>query len=257
MASRHGSATVAILVLQHADWELPGCYGAVLHDRGAQTLVARPDQDERLPDWREFDAILAMGGPMSVNDDARLPWLRGEKTLITEAVAAGTPYLGVCLGAQLLAAALGAPVYRGPRPEYGMHPVDLSAAARTDPVLGAVPARLDVFQWHGETFDLPAGAIALAGSPGYPHQAIRAGDHAYGLQFHLEVSQELLGTWLAVPDCLAEAQRALGPDAQERLTAQLQAAETEMLGHARHIMTAWLDLITGQAGRAAPTRRAG
>jgi GMP synthase (glutamine-hydrolysing) len=243
MASRRGSGPVAVLVLQHADWELPGCYGDVLHDCGAQTLVARPDQDDRLPDRQDYDAILAMGGPMSVNDDTRLPWLRGEKRLITEAVAAGTPYFGVCLGAQLLAAALGAPVYPGSRPEHGMHPVDLSAAARTDPVLGTVPARLDVFQWHGETFDLPAGAVALARSPGYPHQAIRAGDRAYGLQFHLEVSQELLAKWLAVPDCLAEAQRALGPDAQEQLTTQLQAAETEMLGHARRVMTAWLDLI--------------
>jgi GMP synthase-like glutamine amidotransferase len=243
MDSRRGSGSAAVLVLQHADWELPGCYGDVLQDRGAQTFVARPDQDERLPDWRDFDAILAMGGPMSVNDDTRLLWLRDEKTLIAEAVAAGTPYLGVCLGAQLLAAALGAPVYPGPRPEYGMHPVDLSPAARTDPVFGGVLPRLEVFQWHGETFDLPAGAVALAGSPGYPHQAIRVGDRAYGLQFHLEVSRELLAKWLAVPDCLAEAQRALGPDAEEQLTRQLQAAEIEMLAHARYIMTAWHDLI--------------
>jgi GMP synthase (glutamine-hydrolysing) len=237
------SGSVAVLVLQHADWELPGVYGDVLTGHGAQLHVARPDQDERLPDWREFNAILAMGGPMSVNDEARLPWLRGERRLIAEAVAAGIPYLGVCLGAQLLAAALGAAVYPGPRPEYGMQPVDLSDAAPTDPVFAGIPPCLDVFQWHGETFDLPAGAVRLAGSAGYPHQAIRAGDRAYGLQFHLEVSQELLAKWLAVPDCLAEAHRALGPDAEGQLTAQLAAAETEMLAHASHIATAWLNLI--------------
>src|SRR5689334_10054921 len=97
-----------ILVLQHADWELPGCYGDVLLERDVQVQVVRPDHGEPLPDRRRFDGILAMGGPMSVNDESTHPWLRAEKQLIAAAVAAGTPYFGACLGAQLLAAALGA-----------------------------------------------------------------------------------------------------------------------------------------------------
>jgi GMP synthase (glutamine-hydrolysing) len=232
-----------VLVLQHADWELPGCYGDVLAKRGAQVRVARPDHGEPLPDWRRFDAILAMGGPMSVNDEVGLPWLREEKRLVEAAVADDVPYLGACLGAQLLASALGARVYPGPRPEYGMHRVAGCAGSRTDPVFDALPPQFDVFQWHGETFDLPTGAVPLVESPGYPHQAIRAGQRAYGLQFHLEVSSELLAKWLAVPACLQEARRELGPDAEERLTRDLQVAEAGMLALARRLFTSWFDLI--------------
>lgn len=234
-----------ILVLQHADWELPGCYGDVLVERAARVHVVRPDLGEPLPDHRWFDAILAMGGPMSVNDEARLPWLGPEQRLIADAVTNGVPFFGACLGAQLLAAALGARVYPGPRPEYGMHEVTTTAAATADPVFGGLSERLEVFQWHGETFDLPTGSVALATSPVYPNQAFRAGDRAYGLQFHLEVSLDLLDKWLAVPDCLAEARTALGPDAAQRLTGELRLAEEAMLRLARRVFNRWLDLLPG------------
>ena len=233
----------SVLVLQHADWELPGCYGDILEEFRARVTTVRPDRGEPLPDWRPFHAILAMGGPMSVNDEPRLPWLRDEKRLVQEAVRAGVPYLGACLGAQLLAAALGARVYPGPRPEFGVYPVHTTADAHSDPLFHGLPARLDVFQWHGETFDLPADAVRLAGSPGYPQQAFRAGDRAYGLQFHLEVTTDLLAKWLAVPACLDEARRHLGPTADERLTTQLQAVETAMLALARRLFARWLGLL--------------
>jgi GMP synthase-like glutamine amidotransferase len=237
------ASTGGVLVLQHADWEVPGYFGDVLGERAVGVRVIRPDLGEPLPAQPTGEAILAMGGPMSVNDDADLPWLRDEKRFIAEAVAAGTPYLGACLGAQLLAAALGARVYPGPRPEYGMHAVELTSAAATDPVFGGLPAHLEVFQWHGETFDLPDGAVALAGSAGYPHQAMRVGERAYGLQFHLEVTVDLLDRWLAVPGCLAEARRALGPDAGDELRKELAVAEAGMLAVARHVCTNWLGLI--------------
>jgi GMP synthase-like glutamine amidotransferase len=240
-----------ILILQHADWELPGAYGAMLAERGLRARVVRPDLGAALPDVREFSAIIAMGGPMSVNDDIDLPWLVGEKRLIAAAVAADLPYFGTCLGAQLLAAAVGACVYRDAEPEYGMHPVTITPDAARDQVFADLPDQIDVFQWHGETFDLPAGAVRLASSADFPNQAFRIGRHAYGLQFHLEVTPALLATWLAVPDCLDEARRHLGHDADKQLTKQVQEAEPRLLALAGHIFHRWLAAIDPQSPGAA------
>ena len=176
------------LVLQHIFCETAGLYEEVLGERGVSIHPVEVDEGHQLPDWQGFDAIVAMGGPMSVNDDTRLPWLSAEKRLIRDAVLAGRPYWGVCLGAQLLAASLGARVYAGLSPEIGVMPVQLTAAARADAVFAGLPPDLLTFQWHGETFDLPAGATLLASSPAYSMQAFRWQDKAYGIQFHLEVS---------------------------------------------------------------------
>jgi GMP synthase (glutamine-hydrolysing) len=230
-----------VLVLQHADWELPGYFGDLLAEHGVPARTVRPDLGEPLPDWRAADAILAMGGPMSVNDP--LPWLDPEQRLIRDAVTAGVPFLGACLGAQLLASAFGAAVYPGPRPEYGMHQIATTPDARLDPLFRQVPARAQVFQWHGETFDLPIDATPLAESRGYANQAFRLGHRAYGLQFHLEVTADLLAKWLAVPACAAEAHDALGPDAEALLAAELNREEIQMLRLARLVFTGWLDLI--------------
>src|SRR6188768_3780812 len=159
-----------VLVLQHIACEPPGVFEDVLHDRGAELQRVELDEGEPLPAWRAFDAIVAMGGPMSVNDDAELPWLAGEKHAIGEAVRAGKPYWGVCLGVQLLAASLGARVYPGSEPEVGLLPVDLTDDGRADPVFGPVQRDLVTLQWHGDTFDLPTGAVRLASSPAYANQ---------------------------------------------------------------------------------------
>jgi GMP synthase-like glutamine amidotransferase len=180
---------------------------------------------------------------MSVNDDVDLPWLTLEKAFIRNAVTADVPYLGTCLGAQLLAAALGARVHGGSPPEYGMHPITLAAQAADDPVLGGLSGSIDVFQWHGETFDLPSAAVQLASSSDYPYQAFRVGHLAYGLQFHLEVTGQLLATWLAVPQCLAEARRHLGHDADQQLTKQHAAADADLNRLARRIFDRWLTAI--------------
>lgn len=238
-----------ILILQHADWELPGAYGDLLAERGLRAQVVRPDLGDRLPDARDVSAVIAMGGPMSVNDDIDLPWLAAEKRLIAAAVAADLPYFGTCLGAQLLAAALGACVYRDGPPEYGIQPVIITPAAAGDPVFAGLPRQIDVFQWHGETFDLPAGAVRMAGSADYPNQAFRVGRRAYGLQFHLEVTRDLLATWLAVPDCLDEARRHLGHDADQQLTKQVRESETRLLSVARHIFERWLATVDDEPAR--------
>ena len=228
------------LVLQHIACEPPGVYEDVLRERGVSLHRVEIDEGERLPDWREFDAIVAMGGPMSATDDAELPWLTAEKQLIAEAVRTGTPFWGVCLGVQLLASSLGARVYPGEAPEVGILPVSLTPEGREDPVFGRLPTDLLTLQWHGDTFDLPEGAIRLAGSDAYPNQAFRAG-RAYGVQFHLEVSPDMAREWAEVPEYAASLERVLGPGALGELIDRIDTRAAEMLGHGRALFERWLE----------------
>jgi GMP synthase-like glutamine amidotransferase len=143
----------------------------------------------------EAAGLIFMGGPMSANDD--LPYLRAELALIEQAAQAGVPILGVCLGSQLIAKALGARVYRNRVKEIGWYPVSWTPAAASDPLFAGLAAPETVFHWHGETFDLPPGAEWLARSEACAHQAFRVGANVYGLQFHLEVTPEMIADWVA------------------------------------------------------------
>ncbi len=230
------------LVLQHIACEPPGVFEEVLHDRAVEVHRVELDEGEPLPDWREFDAIVAMGGPMSVNDDAALPWLTDEKRAIGDAVRAGTPYWGVCLGVQLLAASLGARVYAGPQPEVGLLPVSMTGEARSDPVFADAPHELVTLQWHGDTFDLPEGAVRLAGSPAYPNQAFRFA-RAYGVQFHLEVSAEMAREWAEVPEYVASLERTLGSEGAPAFLAAIEVGADEMRTVGRSLFERWLDCV--------------
>lgn len=184
-------------VLQHAAWEGPGFIADAAREHDFSLDVRRLDRGEPVPvpgAVQDFAGLVVMGGPMSVWEEAAYPFLRDEKQLLRAAVACGTPVLGVCLGAQLLAAALGARVYRGPMPEVGDGEVELTEAGRSDAVMGPGPA-LPVVHWHGDTFTLPEGAVHLARSAAYAHQAFRVGRSAYGLQFHVEVDEALAAAW--------------------------------------------------------------
>ena len=235
-------ARAKVLVLQHISCEPPGAFGDVLRERGAEVVPVELDEGEALPDWWGFDHILAMGGPMSVNDDATLPWLTAEKRLVAEAVQAGTPFWGTCLGAQLLAASLGARVYPGPRQEIGMLPVHVTESARDDPLFHDLSEDLVTFQWHGETFDVPPGGVLLAASDLYPNQAFRWGRRAYGVQFHLEVSPDLARSWGDVPEYRDGLETSLGPGALDRVVADLENGGQELVGVGRRLFERWLDL---------------
>jgi GMP synthase-like glutamine amidotransferase len=230
------------LVLQHIACEPPGVYEDVLNERGASIRRVELDEGETLPDWRKFSAIVAMGGPMSVNDEEELPWLRTEKAFIAEAVRAGVPFFGACLGAQLLAASLGAEVVSGPAPEVGLLPVFLTEAAATDPVFAGLPRELLTLQWHGDTFSLPEGAVLLASSPSYPNQAFRWGRSAYGIQFHLELSREMAAQWTQVPAYADALERVLGPGSATALVDQLAARADNLRADGRQMFERWLDL---------------
>jgi GMP synthase-like glutamine amidotransferase len=232
---------IRALVLQHISCEPPGVYEEVMRERGVAIQRVEVDEGEALPERGTFDAIVAMGGPMSVNDEERLPWLREEKRLIASSVRDdGVPLFGACLGAQLVAASLGARVVEGPRPEVGLMPVTLTDAALDDPVFGGLPRELLTFQWHGDTFDLPDGAIRLASSPLYPNQAFRWG-LSYGVQFHLEVSPALAREWADVPEYAESLERTLGPGALERVLADISTGADDLRRHARHVFENWLD----------------
>jgi GMP synthase (glutamine-hydrolysing) len=230
------------LVIQHAACEPPGAYGEEMRARGIAFERVHLDRGEPLPDWGAFEAIVAMGGPMGANDEETLPWLSGEKHQLGAAVRAGMPYWGVCLGAQLLAASLGARVYRGERPEIGIFTdVELTRAAARDPVFARVPSPITTLQWHSDTFELPVGARLLASSSAYPHQAF-AWRRAYGLQFHLEASAELAGSWLDVPAYAAELTDRLGPAALAQLAARLhELADATPL--ARQLFGRWIERV--------------
>jgi GMP synthase-like glutamine amidotransferase len=147
-----------------------------------------------LPDLADLDLIIAMGGPMSVNDEVEFPWLKEEKRFVADAIHGGKAVLGICLGAQLIANALGARVYPGPHKEIGWLEIE-STSDNLD--LFRFPKKATVFHWHGETFDLPLRATRLARSPGCENQAFQVGPRAIGLQFHLETTPESVESLIA------------------------------------------------------------
>jgi GMP synthase (glutamine-hydrolysing) len=233
-----------VLVLQHIACEPPAAYEDELVAWGAQAHKVMADHGDVLPDWRDFAAIIAMGGPMGAYDDARLPWLAAERSFIADAVRAGTPFWGVCLGAQLLAASLGARVYSGPEPEVGVLPVFATPAAGDDPVGAELAPEFMALQWHGDTFELPDGAIRLARSDAYEQQAF-VFNRAYGLQFHLEVDSLLAVEWGAVPAYADSLRRILGPGALPALISDVRSHEVDAIRLARALFSAWLEHVVG------------
>jgi GMP synthase-like glutamine amidotransferase len=185
-------------ILQHVAHEGPGSIGRVLAERGTGVVVVRLDRGDPLPSAGDLDGLVVMGGPMGVHDD--LPWLSMERDLLRDAVDRDLPVFGVCLGAQQLAAALGAEVTTGPAEEVGPGEVLLTTDGRRDPVLGPEYTGLSgttvpCVHWHRDTFTLPDGAVHLAATRTFPHQAFRVGSRAYGLQFHVEVDAALADAW--------------------------------------------------------------
>jgi GMP synthase-like glutamine amidotransferase len=183
-----------ILVFRHVPFEDIGLIRSALEHYSVRVDYADLYQDlSRCPDPASYPALIFMGGPMSVNDD--LPYIQRELEIIAQAAARRQPVLGICLGAQLIAKAMGARVYPNAAKEIGWYPVQFTEAAALDPLLSGVESPQEVFHWHGETFDLPSGAVLLASSALCRNQAFHIGNVFYGFQFHLEVTPEMIADW--------------------------------------------------------------
>ena len=195
-----GSSAGRWAVLQHVAHEGPALIADELRRAGQRVDVVRLDRGEPLPADGSFAGLVVMGGPMGVSDGDAHPWLASERALVAATATDWKPVLGVCLGAQQLAMALGADVTTGVAPEIGLGRVELTGPGRLDPVMGPEYGGLSAtsipcVHWHEDTFTLPDGAVHLAGSHRFPHQAFRWGDRAYGLQFHVEVDRALAAGW--------------------------------------------------------------
>jgi GMP synthase (glutamine-hydrolysing) len=184
-----------VLAFRHVPFEGIGRIAPVLAARNIACDYAdlyRPDAT--VPDIGAFDGLIFLGGPMSANDP--LPFLGREVQLVTQALERGQPLLGICLGSQLIARALGAAVRRNQTKEIGWFPVRFTAAAAADPLFASLSGPETIFHWHSDTWDLPPDAALLASSDACVNQAFRARGNVYGLQFHLEVTPEMIADWM-------------------------------------------------------------
>lgn len=235
----HPMATA--LVLQHAPPEGPYGIAEALGRAGIGVRIVRADIGERIPaDTSGVAGLVVMGGPMSARHDDGFPTRRAELALVRDALDRGIPVLGVCLGAQLLAAAAGGRVVPGDGIEVGWAPIRLWEAAHTDPIFAGLPPQLTVLHWHGETYELPAGATHLASSSRYHQQAFRIGDSAWGMQFHLEVDVGAVGAFIEqFPD---EAEQAPGgSDAMREMAA---AALTDLEPHRTELLDRFSQVVS-------------
>lgn len=188
-----------VLVIKQVPHESPGTIGPVLERAGFVLETVRPYRGDKVPRVPgPYAAVICLGGPMGVYEKNEYPFLGDEVRLLERCIKDHVPVMGICLGSQILARAAGADVYPGGAKEIGFYEVELTEEARGDRLLMGLPERPRVFQWHGDTFDLPPGAIRLATSSEYPNQAFRVGPSAYGFQFHFEVTAGMVREWLGV-----------------------------------------------------------
>jgi GMP synthase (glutamine-hydrolysing) len=227
-----------LLAVQHVPWEGPH---RILDACGElQVKTVKPLAGQPLPAHDEVAGAVFMGGPMNVDEVERFPALAAEREWLAEAVERGMPVLGICLGAQLLARALGAEVRPGAAPEIGFAPVDVSVP--TDPLLGGLAPRTEVLHWHGDVFDLPAGAKQLASSEQTACQAFRAGN-AWGALFHPEADYALVEAWLAIPEMVKEAVATLGEDGEHELPERAASLEAALVQRTAPGFAAFAEIV--------------
>jgi GMP synthase-like glutamine amidotransferase len=211
------------LVFQHVAVEHPGIFREFWRDDGVAWDAVEFDAGGTIPRLEDYDALLVFGGPMDVWEEDLHPWLAPEKAAIRRWVLElEKPYLGVCLGHQLLADALGGEVGKMERSEVGIVEVAMTDAGRADPLMCGLPDRLEVLQWHGaEVKRLPPAAVTLVSNPACPVQALRVGQSAYGVQYHVEIEADTVRNWGALPAYACALEQALGAGGQSELERQV------------------------------------
>jgi GMP synthase (glutamine-hydrolysing) len=233
-----------LLVLQHVAHEILGNLDPLLRRAGFRIRYLNfGRQPDAVPNADRYHGLIVLGGPMNCDQVDRHRHLGAEVDCIRQCVADGKPVLGICLGAQLLARALHAPVTPNPVKEIGWYAVQPTAAGRSDPLFRHFGAAEQIFQWHGDTFAIPDGAVHLATSGACAHQAFRYGEHAYGLQFHLEVDEPMIHRWLHASVNQRELETLRGridPEGIIRETPRHMARSTELAGQ---VFGAFIDLF--------------
>ncbi|MDH3274362.1 MAG: type 1 glutamine amidotransferase [Gammaproteobacteria bacterium] len=231
-----------ILVFQHVPYEPLGTLDPLLKESGFRIRYVNFGRNpDHRPILDKYAALIVLGGPMSSEQIDTYPNLVTEVEIIREAVDRDMSVLGICLGAQLLAKALGGVVQRNPLREIGWHDVDLTPAGEADPVLSTFARCQRVFQWHEDGMSLPPGAVHLASSPASNIQAFRHGEHAYGLQFHLEVDSSLIERWLSVPENRATLQDEAGRTDPDEIRAKTPRSIDALQSLSRATFLRWID----------------
>jgi GMP synthase-like glutamine amidotransferase len=187
---------MSVLIIKHIEIEGPGLIESCLSQGKIPYKILNLKPGAHLPNLHDFTYIVLLGGPMNVYEEDRYPFLREEDLFIKEAIQRGKTILGICLGSQLIAKALGAKVSKAPLKEIGWYEVSLTEVGTEDPLFSKFPSIFPVFQWHEDTFEIPKAGKLIATASSIPHQAFRYGEKVYGLQFHLEVTVEMIKEWL-------------------------------------------------------------
>jgi GMP synthase (glutamine-hydrolysing) len=187
---------MSVLIIKHVDMEGPGLIEDYLKQEKIPYQILNLNTGVRFPKLDGFTHIVILGGPMNVYEEDRYPFLKNEDLFIKEAIQRGKSVLGICLGAQLIAKALGAKVFKAPLKEIGWYDVSLTEDGLKDSLFSHLPKTLSVFQWHEDTFEMPNAGKLIATSTSVPHQAFKYGENAYGLQFHLEVTEKMIREWM-------------------------------------------------------------
>lgn len=233
-----------IVVFQHVAAEPLGTLDPLIRARGHRIRFHNFERHPHAqPDVDRYRGLIVLGGPMNVCDQPQRPHLTTELRAIERALNQGKPVLGICLGAQLLAHVLGAPVRRHDTPEIGWYDVHTTADGQADPVLGPLGERAPVFQWHGCTYDLPDGAVQLARSESCEQQAFRWGEKAYGFQFHLETDAALIERWLNLPHHRSELEQSGLPHDEHGIRHTTNQVIGQVKQTADNVFNAFLDLI--------------
>ena len=242
-----------VLVFQHIAIEHPGVLRDFLREDGIEWTAIELDEGKSIPDLGAYDALWVMGGPMDVWEDDAYPWLEPERAAIREAVVERKmPFFGFCLGHQLLAQALGGEVGPATVPEIGILEVELTGAGRTSSIFQGLPETHACLQWHGaEVLKAPPGARTLAASRDCAVQALGFADHAFSIQYHVEITGETVRSWGAVPEYKQALERAMGDSALAAFEADAAAHMADFNRNARRIYDNFMRILRQSRARAA------
>ena len=235
-----------LLVFQHIECEHPGSFRRFLADDGIEWQSVELDEAQAIPPLEEFDALWVMGGPMDVWDVDECPWLVEEKAAIRRWVRElQRPFLGICLGHQLLADSLGGKCTRQQEPEIGILDVHLTEAGRTDPIFNSMPTLQRTLQWHSvQVAQAPEDAVVLAGSPACDNQAMRVGENAWSMQYHVEVEPDTVDNWARVPAYRLSLENTLGADGLDQMQADADANMNGFASNAERLYRNFMQTVT-------------